>query len=175
MNILHQYGLPQRLQSFAMNEYHVKSPTRITFTPQMMIRPYRIIVRSVATPPPWKDTVLRLFGRLSIPWIAKRWDDIKEREVWRLTLLQPVRRWHMKADRLAQFKALANVELVSVHVGNDNMIVFPIHVHALSELSIAMKWDMPTVQPNQSIVLEFEGDGGPFHVMLIGHAYERDS
>jgi hypothetical protein len=131
----------------------------------------RFVVSAHLTIPRWLFLVQRLFRWLSVPWLVRRWDDEEERDQRRIALIRPVTLLYAWVTSRAQRRALANVFIKSVRVRNEDVLIgrlMPVLV--FSPDIAAVRLDLPTCQPNDSIEIVLSGHGGPLSIVAIGRS-----
>jgi hypothetical protein len=134
-------------------------------------RARRIFVRAIVAPlPKWVSFLYATFHWACVPWLIVRWDDDVEANRIYPCLARPALSLRHWADRKAQRKALGTARITSIRVGNLSATTGDIPANAFVGQTVSL--DMPTCSPDQFIEVTFEGQGGPFEVVLSGIALQ---
>jgi hypothetical protein len=130
-----------------------------------------IFVRAILAPlPGWVSFLYATFYWVCIPWLVVRWDDDVEANRIYPCLARPALSLRHWADRKAQRKALGTARIVRMVVGSLSAMTGDIPANAF--VGTTMSLDFPTCGPGQWIEVTFEGQGGPFEVVLSGVALQ---
>ena len=146
---------------------------RVTLEKRVMapFKAERIAIQAIDTPFPWWVTFLtRLFGWVRVPWLISKWDEGEEGNVLQLRVIRPIDYLGAWAYRAAQRRALGTARLVSVRVGRAESLLGDVAAAEFTADPIALA--LPTATVDQAIEVSFEGEGGPFQVVIMGVTLE---
>lgn len=164
----------QRASSYTVAMGRVDLTGEKVILKKQVSAPFRarsIFVRAVDVPlPKWVVLLYGAFYWVRIPWLITRWDDDLEASCIYPCLVRPALSLRHWADRKVQRKALGTARITSIRVGNLSATTGDIPANMFVGQTVSL--DMPTCSPSQWIEVTFEGQGGPFDVVLSGIALQ---